>query len=93
MPAALQVTSGGAPRSVVGFGRLFRGLHADIEQLREQIPLPETADELCEIGRRSGVPDSDILLGARATETTLKELSERGQLSDYGIVHFATHER
>ena len=41
-------------------------------------PLPETADELCEVGRRLGVPESEILLGNRATEATLKELSETG---------------
>src|SRR5262245_25283452 len=63
----------------------------DIEGIREMSPLPETADELCEVGRRLGAPESDILLGANATETKLKELSQRGQLADYAILHFATH--
>jgi CHAT domain-containing protein len=70
---------------------IFRGAHADIESIRSQVPLPETADELCEIARRLGVPESDILLGADATETRLKDLSDQGRLADYAIVHFATH--
>ena len=51
----------------------------------------ETADELCEVGRRLGVPESEILLGGHATEAALKGLSDQGRLADYGIVHFATH--
>jgi len=54
-------------------------------------PLPETADELCEVGRRLGVPESDVLLGNRATEAMLKDLSENGRLADYRVLHFATH--
>jgi CHAT domain len=53
------------------FSSLFRGRQADIEQVRQWIALPETADELCDVGRRLGVPPSDILLGADATETNL----------------------
>jgi len=30
-------------------------------------------------------------VGARATETTIKDMSERGLLQQYRIVHFATH--
>src|SRR5206468_11692362 len=33
----------------------------------------------------------DILLGARATEKTLKDLSDSGRLAEYAILHFATH--
>jgi len=40
---------------------MFRGIQADIEQIRYQVPLPELADELCEVARRLGVPESDIL--------------------------------
>ena len=54
-------------------------------------PLPETADELCEVGRRLGVPNSEILLGSLATESALKTLSEQRRLAEYAIVHFATH--
>jgi CHAT domain-containing protein len=53
--------------------------------------LPETADELCAVAHSLGVPDSDIWLGARATEHEIKRLSDSGDLADYRIVHFATH--
>ena len=59
--------------------------------MRAWTPLPETAEELCEVGRRLGVTESEILLGNRATETVLKELSENDYLADYAILHFATH--
>ena len=71
---------------VVGFAELFRGSTAKIEELRKWEPLPETADELCEIGQRLGASEKDILLGARATEANLKELSEQGRLTDYAIL-------
>jgi tetratricopeptide (TPR) repeat protein/CHAT domain-containing protein len=70
---------------------LARRGQSGIERVRELSPLPDTADELCEVGRQLGVADDDILLGSRATEATLKGLSERGRLSEYAIVHFATH--
>jgi len=69
----------------------FRRGHVDVERVREWTPLPETADELCEVGRRLGVPDTQILLGGNATEAAIKSLSEAGQLADYQILHFATH--
>jgi CHAT domain-containing protein/Tfp pilus assembly protein PilF len=80
-----------ATHPIAGFAKLFRGSNADIEEVRLLTPLPETADEVCEVGRCFGVPERDILLGGRATETMLKELSEQGKLADYAIVHFATH--
>ena len=76
---------------VTDYAKLFRGGNADIEAILAWPPLPETADELCEVGRRLGVPESEILLGGHATEVALKGLSEQGRLADYGIVHFATH--
>lgn len=81
----------GADRKVASFDKLMRGGHADIEQIRMATPLPETADELCDVGQRLRAPDSDILLGARASETTLKQMSESGALADYRFLHFATH--
>jgi len=80
-----------ASRPVTGFEKLFRSGHADIEEIRRLIPLPETADELCEVARWLGVPESQVLLGARATETKIKDLSNRGELAQYAILHFATH--
>jgi CHAT domain-containing protein/tetratricopeptide (TPR) repeat protein len=90
-PVSQQITSARAPRSTPAFASLFRGARADIEHVRLWTPLPETADELCEVGRRLGVPESDILLGSHATEGKIKELSEQGRLANYAIVHFATH--
>ena len=74
--------------------RLFRGGSgdiADIEEIRRLPPLPDTADELCDVANRLGVPESEILLGSRATETALKSLSERRQLKQYRVLHLATH--
>jgi CHAT domain-containing protein len=69
---------------------LRRGL-ADVTQIRIQVPLPETADELCAVARDLRVGGDDIWLGARATETEIKRLSQAGELSTYRIIHFATH--
>lgn len=68
-----------------------RGGLAEVAEIRVQVPLPETADELCAVARELGVPDSDIWLGARASERDIKRLSDSGELAAYRIVHFATH--
>ena len=68
-----------------------RGGLAEVADIRIQVPLPETADELCAVARDLGVPDSDIWLGARASEGAIKRLSDSGELAAYRIVHFATH--
>ena len=81
------------PGQVAGGMKLLQprsGL-ADVANVRAQVPLPETADELCAVARNLGVPDSDIWLGARANEREVKRLSESGELTAYRIVHFATH--
>ena len=83
--------AGSSRRRAQRAARLFRGPNADIEEVRQFSPLPETADELCEVGHRLGVPDGEILLGDRATEAALKDLSDSGRLADYAILHFATH--
>lgn len=43
------------------------------------------------VARELGVPESDIRLGALATEKHIKAMSEDGSLAKYRIVHFATH--
>lgn len=66
-------------------GEKCRGDAAVVSQLE---PLPETADEVRAIATALGAPDS-IHLGQDFTQDAFNSVS--GQLSDYRIVHFATH--
>ncbi len=70
---------------------LIRGGLGDVTVLREQPPLPETADELCTIASEIGGSDRDIHLGAEATESEVKTLSADGTLANARVVQFATH--
>jgi len=78
------------PRAGVAHVKTRGGL-ADVAQIRQQTPLPETADELCAVAQDVKARASDIHLGAQATETEIKRLSENGELANYRMVHFATH--
>jgi CHAT domain-containing protein len=69
----------------------LRGGMADVVQIRMQVPLPETANELCAVAHDLGVSGDDIRLGEHATETEIKRLSQSGELAKYRIVHLATH--
>jgi CHAT domain-containing protein len=69
----------------------LRGGLADGGQIRSQVPLPETADELCAVARDLRVSETDVRLGSQATEAEIKRLSESGELAKYRIIHFATH--
>jgi CHAT domain-containing protein/tetratricopeptide (TPR) repeat protein len=71
--------------------QLQQGGFAPVNVLRAQIPLPETADEVCAVARDLGGDEGDIWLADRASETAIKELSASGALSKYRVVHFATH--
>ena len=62
-----------------------------MRDLRRAVPLPETADELCNVAGVLGARETDVLLGARASEREIFRLSEVGGLRDYRILHFATH--
>jgi CHAT domain-containing protein len=82
------VERGGRTRAGV---RSSGGL-ANIADLRSWAPLPETADELCDVAQTLGADTAtDLYLGVRATESEIKRLSESGALAKYRIVHFATH--
>jgi CHAT domain-containing protein len=73
---------------------LFRGGTLDVEELRRQPPLPETADELCAVAQTMGVAppiDKAVYLGERDTVSLLKDLSKTGALARARVVHFATH--
>jgi CHAT domain-containing protein len=47
--------------------------------------------ELCDVARKLGVPETELLLGANASETRLKKMSVSGSLADCRVLHFATH--
>jgi len=64
---------------------------ADVDLIRRQAPLPETADELCAVARSAGAPEAAVHLGDQATEAAVKALSANGALGNARIVHFATH--
>jgi CHAT domain-containing protein len=68
-----------------------RGGIADVAMLRQFSPLPETAEELCDVAKAVGAQREDVLLGSRASEAEIKRLSGSGKLRDYRILHFATH--
>lgn len=69
----------------------FRNALADVNIVRSQPPLPETADELCAVARSAGASERAVHLGAAASETKIKLLSQQGALANARIVHFATH--
>ena len=65
--------------------------HSKVDKIRAWEPLPETAEVLCEVGRRLDASKSDILLGSQASASMLTALSEAGRLARYRILYFATH--
>src|SRR5207237_7812197 len=65
----------------------YRNGLADIRAVRELAPLPDTADELRTIGKVLGASPDAINLRKVASETRVKATL----LSDYRVVHFATH--
>jgi CHAT domain-containing protein/tetratricopeptide (TPR) repeat protein len=69
--------------------RSVRGV--DLDTLRHQYPLPETADELCRVAGHARATSADVVTGAEATETRIKAMSADGRLARSRIVHFATH--
>jgi CHAT domain-containing protein len=68
-----------------------RGGRADLDHLRSQSPLYDTADELCAVAEELKLAQDDILLGAKASEKAIKTLSDDGRLAQYRVLHFATH--
>jgi CHAT domain-containing protein len=71
--------------------RFFRNGLANVEVVRAQYPLPETADELCAVAQSLGAGQDAVYLGEKASETTIKAVSANGTLAAARIVHFATH--
>ena len=54
---------------------------ADVSHIRMQVPLPETADELCAVAQDVKAEAHDIRLGRQATEREIKRLSASGELA------------
>ena len=75
------------------FPELYRpgGGVADVEALRRQPPLPDTAEELCAVARLLGASADSVYLGVKATEARVEALSAQGALAKARVVHFATH--
>ena len=86
--APVQVASRGVRSAMPKF---FRSGYADVEQVRAQYPLPETTDELCAVAQAIGATQSEVYLGDKASELTVKALSANGELATARVVHFATH--
>jgi CHAT domain-containing protein len=86
--ASMHVASRGIRAAIPTF---FRSGLANVEEVRAQYPLPETADELCAVAQSSGAGREAVYLGEKATESTIKALSTNGTLAGARVVHFATH--
>lgn len=70
----------------------MRGGLADLANIKGQMPLPETADELCAVAQDLKADTGrDIRLGNQATEREIRRLNASGELARYRMVHFATH--
>jgi len=62
-----------------------------LPDLKAQMPLHDTADELCAVAKALNVDPGDVSLGAAATEANIKRLNSEGRLAQYRVLHFATH--
>src|SRR5262249_34996900 len=83
-----------ARRSVPSVNTVFaRGPTAEavLEGVRGLCPLPDTAYEIKCVADRFKGGSKVIRLGKDATKADIKDLSEKGDLARYRIVHFATH--
>jgi CHAT domain-containing protein len=68
--------------------RGIQGTVADLAMLKSALPqLPDTADELKQVGASVQASPTDLFFGQDATETRVKQSA----LDQYRIVYFATH--
>jgi CHAT domain-containing protein len=83
------VTGGVSARASLGgaFASCRGSGPVDPALLRSLDPLPETEREAASVARSLGATDADILAGAAATETALRQKN----LADYRVLYFATH--
>ena len=71
--------------------KFFRSGLANVDEVRAQFPLPETADELCAVAQSTGAGQEAVHLGEKASEKTVEALSADGTFASARVVHFATH--
>ncbi len=57
--------------------------------IKEWLPLPGTEEEVN--GIKKSVSGTKIITGKKLTEKTVKDMSEKGELASYKVLHFATH--
>lgn len=92
--AALARSAGAMPGALFAGARDADGFGlADADLVRSQ---PRLADTRCELAAVAGAlggtgEATDLLLGADASESRLRELDAGGELSRYRVLHFATH--
>jgi CHAT domain-containing protein len=87
-PPGYSVRGGNARQaSLPPLSSLYRGGAVDVEAVRALTPLPDSEDEVREIANGLGRSESDLLIGADAGEEAVKTR----RLSDYRVIHFATH--
>src|SRR5262249_54471203 len=68
--------------------KAVRGGAANVLNLQTALaPLPGAAEEVQRLAAMVGASQEDVILGAEATETRVKQ----SKLDDYRIVYFATH--
>jgi CHAT domain-containing protein/Tfp pilus assembly protein PilF len=78
---------------------VVRGGAAEVASVRRLTPLPDTAEEICEVAATLGSRPTSrgkpieprLLIGAEATEASLKALNTDNGLAAYSVLHFATH--
>ena len=68
-----------------------RGRVADAAAIRKAPPCPTRPTNSAPWPATFTPSESDVYLGARATEREIKKLNAEGTLAHYRIVHFATH--
>lgn len=90
-PAATAVASARVAGIPVGARNLVTDTTSNVDVIRRQPPLPETATEVCAVAASLGAGPAAVNLGAQAREATVKRLSRGGRLARYRTVHFATH--
>ena len=77
--------------TLLGGNTASQSQSGDLASVRRQIPVPETASQLCVIARETDPGGTDVYLGADASEEKLKILNKDGKLAQYKVIQFATH--